>query len=83
MIGFVTGAQPLGRNYETKGWAINENKALEFGGSGIQACPSEADGSYSIWLQGVDEPGWNKNCKKIDNWVSVQEKPVGCEYSQE
>ncbi|KAH8725255.1 hypothetical protein GQ44DRAFT_707409 [Phaeosphaeriaceae sp. PMI808] len=83
LVGYVTGAQPIGAKQETKGWAISENKELQFKGQGLQACPGGIDGSWSIWLQGSEEPGWNKNCEKIGNWVRLHEEPIGCFYTAE
>ena len=44
-IGFSTGAEPLPRNAETKGWAVDAGGNLNFDGIGFLACPS-FKGSY-------------------------------------
>jgi hypothetical protein len=80
-IGYVTGAEGLGRNWETKGWALNDN-ALEFDGTGIQACPGSIDGAWSLWLQGSATPGWNQNCTGVISSAIATESPIGCVYTQ-
>ncbi|KAF1966790.1 hypothetical protein BU23DRAFT_441944, partial [Bimuria novae-zelandiae CBS 107.79] len=79
-IGYVTGAEPLGENWETKGWAIDNNE-LKFDGTGIQACPDAIDGAWSLWLQGSATPGWNENCTAITAAAIKAENPVGCWYT--
>lgn len=80
VIGYVTGVQPLGRNSETKGWTA-ENNELKFDGTGIQACPGGIDGSWSIWLAGLDKPGFNEGCVGVTGAVYKTENPIGCWYS--
>ncbi|ORY10261.1 hypothetical protein BCR34DRAFT_602240 [Clohesyomyces aquaticus] len=82
IIGYVTGAQPLVRNGETKGWAVKDN-ALTFDGAGIQACPGGIDGSYGLWLAGVSRPGGStEDCLGINTLVVNTETPDSCTYSQ-
>ncbi|KAF2685626.1 cell wall protein PhiA [Lentithecium fluviatile CBS 122367] len=81
-IGYVTGAEPLGRNWETRGWAIGANNELQFDGTGIQACPGAIDGSWSIWLQGLEKPGWNENCTTVAGTAIKTDNPIGCLYTQ-
>lgn len=81
-IGYVTGAEPLGKNWETKGWALTTNNELEFDGTGIQACPGSIDNAWSIWLQGVEKPGWNENCTGVIAAAYGTENPIGCVYTQ-
>lgn len=80
MIGYVTGAQPLGKRSETKGWAL-VNGELKFQDTGLQVCPGSVDGAWSVWLQGVDKPGWNENCTSVSNLAVKADKPIGCWYS--
>lgn len=80
-IGYVTGAQGLGRNWETKGWALNNNQ-LEFDGTGIQACPGSIDGAWSLWLQGSATPGYNQNCTGVIAAAIEAKEPIGCLYTQ-
>lgn len=82
-IGYVTGAQPIGRNAETKGWAIGTNNELQFDGTGIQACPGAIDGGWSIWLQGLDKPGWNENCTTVAGTAIKTDNPISCRYTQQ
>ena len=79
-IGYVTGAEPLGKNWETKGWAL-ENNELKFKDTGIQACPGSIDGAWSLWLEGVAEPGYNKNCTGVIAAAYATENPIGCWYT--
>lgn len=81
-IGYITGDETLGRNWETRGWAVNGNSELQFHGTGIQACPM-TDGSWSLWLQGVAKPGWNENCKSVGAVAARTDYPIGCVYSQQ
>ena len=82
-IGYITGAQPLGRNWETKGWAVSETNELKFDGTGLQACPGSPEYGWSVWLQGLDKPGWNENCTSISNLVVKTDNPIGCWYTQQ
>jgi hypothetical protein len=82
-VGYVTGAEPLGRNWETKGWALTETNELQFDGTGIQACPNSIDGGWGIWLQGNSEPGYNKDCLSVTAAAYKVENPIGCRYTQE
>lgn len=81
-IGYITGDEPLGRNWETKGWALNDKNELAFKGTGLQACPKSIDGAWSLWLQGVSKPGWNENCTGVIAQAVAAGYPVGCVYSQ-
>ncbi|KAI5305626.1 hypothetical protein KEM56_003828 [Ascosphaera pollenicola] len=80
-MGYTTGAQPPPTNSERKGWSIDENDHLLFGGNSFLACPAK-DG-YSLWAAtGTDTPGWNKDCVGIAARVVPIDKPVGCQYTQ-
>lgn len=81
IVGYVTGAQPLVRNGETKGWAV-KNNALEFDGTSLQACPGAIDNAWSLWLSGVTNPGGNSGCLGISTLVVNTTSPVSCTYSQ-
>lgn len=80
-IGYVTGAEQLGKNWETKGWALNQNNELLFDGTGIQACPGSIDGSWSIWLQGVEKPGYHENCTGVTGVAMKADNPISCVYT--
>jgi hypothetical protein len=73
----------LGRNSETKGWAVDANNELRFDGAGIQACPGGFDGGWKVWLQGLDKPGWSENCTSVANTVIKTDSPISCLYTQE
>lgn len=81
-IGYVTGAQGLGRNWETKGWSQNSTTGLVFDGTSLQACPGSIDGAWSLWLAGVKEPGYNKGCIGTKMHVVETAKPIGCLYTE-
>ena len=81
-IGYVTGAEPLGRNWETKGWTQNSTTGLVFDGTSLQACPGSIDGSWSLWLAGVAEPAYIKNCTGVKMHVVETAEPIGCLYTQ-
>ncbi|KAF1956504.1 hypothetical protein CC80DRAFT_492060 [Byssothecium circinans] len=80
-IGYVTGEEGLGRNWETKGWALTERNTLEFKGTGIQACPRSIDSAWSIWLAGVKEPGHNQNCTSVLAAAIATDAPIACTYT--
>jgi hypothetical protein len=81
-IGYVTGAEPLGRYFETKGWTQNATTGLVFDGTSLQACPGSIDGSWSLWLAGVAEPAYNKNCIGVKMHVVETAEPISCVYTQ-
>jgi len=81
-IGYVTGAEPLGRNWETKGWTADETDGLQFQGTGLQACPGAIDGGWSLWLAGVAEPGYIKNCTGVKLHQVLTTEPIGCLYTE-
>lgn len=64
LIGYLTGAQPLPRNGQKQGWEIVDGE-LKFLGTGLQACPGSIDGGWSLWLQGLDKPGFLDNCTSM------------------
>jgi len=80
-IGYVKGAEPLGRYWETKGWTLTNNE-LKFHDTGLQACPGSIDGAWSLWLQGSATPGWNQNCTGVVTVAKATEDPIGCLYTQ-
>ncbi len=80
-VGFRTGTENLGRNWETKGWALNDNQ-LEFKGTGFQACPGALNGGWSLWLQGHPTPGWNQNCTGVSTAAIATEDPIACTYHE-
>ncbi|KAF2634216.1 hypothetical protein P280DRAFT_297933 [Massarina eburnea CBS 473.64] len=80
-VGFVTGAQPLPSNAETKGWAIDDKNVLSFNGEGLQACPNSIDGAWSVWLSGTTNPAGNSECIGISPAVQVADPAIGCSYT--
>lgn len=82
IIQYTSGAEPISKNGETKGWALNENNELQFDGTGLQACPNAIDGAWRLWLQGNDKPGYSENCTGIANVAYKTENPISCLYSQ-
>jgi hypothetical protein len=83
IVGYLTGAEQPGRNWETKGWTIDANNELKFGGAGLQACPNAYDGGWRIWLQGLAKPGFSENCTYVGNTVIKTDSPISCLYTQE
>ncbi|KAL5404935.1 hypothetical protein PMIN06_005000 [Paraphaeosphaeria minitans] len=81
LIGYTTGVQPLPKNGENKGWEI-VNGELKFKGTGLQACPGSIDGAWSLWLQGLDKPGWNENCTSVTASAIKTDSPIGCWYTE-
>jgi hypothetical protein len=82
-IGYTTGAQPAPKNSERKGWAINDQNHLQFGGKDLIACPNSIDGAWSIWADaGVANPAGNKDCVGIAARVEDVANPNGCLYTQ-
>ncbi|RSL93364.1 hypothetical protein CDV31_014746 [Fusarium ambrosium] len=83
ILGYSTGAQSLGKNFEQTGWKVDKNGNLNFKGSGLIACPSsQKNGPWSIWVSaGVNQPGGNKGCVPFTARVIKNSKPTGCEYS--
>lgn len=79
-IGYITGSESLGRYWQTKGWALDANRMLTFAGTGLQACPS-IQGSWSLWLQGVEKPGFNEDCTHVAVAAMKVRDPVGCVYT--
>lgn len=80
-IGYVTGAEPLGKNWETKGWTVSDQE-LQFDGTGLQACPNSVDGGWSLWLAGVEKPGFNEGCLGIGARAVETDAPIGCLYTE-
>ncbi|KAF2714114.1 cell wall protein PhiA [Pleomassaria siparia CBS 279.74] len=82
-VGYVTGAEPLGKNFETKGWAQNSTTGLVFDGHSLVACPGSIDGAWSLWLSGVTaNPAGNQNCTGVKLQVVPTSQPIGCLYTQ-
>ncbi|KAF4950913.1 hypothetical protein FSARC_13049 [Fusarium sarcochroum] len=84
IIGYTTGAEPAPKNAERKGWKIDKDGNLTFGGNGFIACPNskKSGGSYSVWASaGVSNPGGNKNCLGFSARTAEIKKPVGCLYT--
>ena len=83
LIAYTTGAEPISRNGERKGWAIGPNNELQFDGTGLQACPGDFDGGWSLWLQGLDKPGFIDGCLSVTATAIKTNDPIGCLYTQE
>ncbi|PWY75474.1 hypothetical protein BO70DRAFT_364029 [Aspergillus heteromorphus CBS 117.55] len=81
VIGYTTGAQSAPG--ERKGWAIDANDHLQFGGKDLIACPNSIDGAWSIWADaGYANPGYNSDCVGIAARVEKTSNPNGCVYTQ-
>ncbi|PYH99801.1 cell wall protein PhiA [Aspergillus ellipticus CBS 707.79] len=82
VIGYTTGAQSAPG--ERKGWAIDSNNHLQFGGKDLIACPNSIEGSWSIWADaGYANPGYNANCTGIAARVEKTSNPNSCLYTQQ
>ncbi|KAI5293818.1 hypothetical protein KEM52_005170 [Ascosphaera acerosa] len=82
IMGYTTGAQPPPRNAERKGWSIDENDHLLFGGNSFMACPG-TDG-WNLWADtGNPKPGYQDDCVGIAARVLPNDNPVSCLYSQQ
>lgn len=84
---YTTGVQSPSRNSERTGFTIDENSNLVFKDQtnqniGFQACPGALGGGYSVWLDGVQNPGGNSNCVGFVARALKEEKPVSCSYTQ-
>ncbi|KAH6632876.1 hypothetical protein F5144DRAFT_575433 [Chaetomium tenue] len=77
---FTKGPTDPGGRLEVKGWAIDENDNLNFKGAGLQACPN-TDGSWKIWLTGVDKPAGQEGCLPFTGRTITTTEPVKCKYS--
>ncbi|KAH7240965.1 uncharacterized protein BKA55DRAFT_576138 [Fusarium redolens] len=84
-LGYTTGAQPMPRNGQRKGWKIDKNGILTFDGASFVACPNGDNlekTSWSVWVyNSIDNPGGNKNCVPFSVKAAKVEKPVGCLYT--
>ncbi|CAI6338909.1 unnamed protein product [Periconia digitata] len=83
IVGYTSGAEPVVRNGERKGWALNENNELEFNGVGLQACPNAIDGAWRLWLAGSSNPGGYTNCTGVSAVAYKTDNPISCLYTQE
>ena len=82
IVGYVSGAEPVVRNGEKKGWALNENNEIHFDGVGLQACPGAIDGAWRIWLAGSSNPAGYQNCTGVAAVAYKTDKPISCLYTQ-
>jgi hypothetical protein len=79
-IGYITGSESLGRNWETQGWAL-KNGQLEFKGTGLQACPyGLEEGAWSVWLKGWEKPGYLEGCTAVGVMALETPEPIPCFY---
>jgi hypothetical protein len=73
---------PLGRNFETKGWSVDENDNLTFKNTSLLACPSTVDSTWYLWLSGGNNaPAGQKGCLGFSARTLTNENPVKCSYS--
>ncbi|KAM0343422.1 hypothetical protein ACHAPU_008603 [Fusarium lateritium] len=86
-LGYTTGAQPIPRNGEQKGWAIDKSGNLQFDGVSFIACPSnekKPSEPWSVWVSaGVANPAGNKGCLGFNVRAAEVKKPVGCLYTSQ
>ncbi|RGP64021.1 hypothetical protein FLONG3_9720 [Fusarium longipes] len=84
-FGYTTGAQPIPKNAQRKGWKIDKDGILTCDGANFVACPNGDNlekTSWSVWVyNSIDNPGGNKNCIPFSVKAAKVEKPVGCMYS--
>ena len=81
MLQYVPKDAGLGRNFETKGWNVDENDNLRFKDQSLQACPSTVDSTWSLWLAGVGKPAGLEGCLGFSARTLTNENPVKCSYS--
>lgn len=86
LIGYTTGAQPIGRNQERTSFAINDDNQLVFRDqsgrdTGLLACPNASPAGWSVWLAGVDNPGGNSGCVGFGALAVKSNEPVFCSYT--
>ncbi len=81
-MGYTTGAQPTPRNGKRTGFEVDETGRLKFDGADFQACPAgTGDGSYTVWLAGVEKPASIEGCISIALNTVETSNPVGCAYT--
>ncbi|KAF4452134.1 hypothetical protein F53441_4971 [Fusarium austroafricanum] len=85
-FGYTTGAQPMPKNAQRKGWKIDKDGYLTCDGASFVACPMGDNlekTSWSVWVyNSIDNPGGNKNCVPFTVKAAKIKKPVGCLYSE-
>ncbi|KAF9768202.1 hypothetical protein IL306_014534 [Fusarium sp. DS 682] len=85
-FGYTTGAQPMPRNGQRKGWKIDKHGMLTFLGSSFVACPNGDNlekTSWSVWVyNSIDNPGGNKHCVPFSVKAAKVKKPINCMYSE-
>ncbi|KAG8672772.1 hypothetical protein FPOAC2_06176 [Fusarium poae] len=84
-FGYTSGAQPMPKNAQRKGWKIDKDGFLTCDGASFVACPSGDNlekTSWSVWVyNSINNPGGNKNCLPFTVKAAKVEKPVACSYS--
>ncbi|KAL6916508.1 hypothetical protein ACHAP8_007070 [Fusarium lateritium] len=84
-FGYTTGAQPIPKNAQRKGWKIDKDGFLTCNGASFVACPNGNNlekTSWSVWVyNSISNPGGNKNCLPFTVKAAKVEKPVACTYS--
>ncbi|KAF4468580.1 cell wall [Fusarium albosuccineum] len=86
VLQYTTGAQPISKNGEKKGWGIDKNGNLNFKGEYFMACPNskKAGGSWTVWLDtGLDKPGFNEGCLGFTARTIKTTTPNSCLYTQQ
>ncbi|KAK2763778.1 hypothetical protein FQN54_009395 [Arachnomyces sp. PD_36] len=79
ITGFTTGDDPFPSKAERDGFEVNNNH-LEFDRNDFQACPV-GDGSYTLWLSGVDKPAGIEGCIQVVLRTIPTDEPVSCVYT--
>ncbi|KAK4222914.1 hypothetical protein QBC38DRAFT_374189 [Podospora fimiseda] len=79
------GSWTPGRNFETKGWEIDENDNLLFKGSSFIACPWDPKApettKWTLYVNaGVSNPAWNEGCLGVTARTVTASEPVRCTY---
>lgn len=85
VLGFTTGMQPIGKNWERGPFKVDDDSNLVFAASnatvGFQACPVGGEGEgYSVWLSGVDKPAGLEGCTPFTAKAIKEETPIKCLY---
>ncbi|KNG47560.1 cell wall protein [Stemphylium lycopersici] len=88
VIQYTTGAQPLIKNGERKGFTIDDNMNLVFRDQtgqdiGFQACSPSRGAEYSVWLDSVSNPAGYKDCLPFTAVAQKTADPVKCFYTNE
>jgi hypothetical protein len=77
-IGYIFGSDAAPGDVEFAGWKVDSGY-LSYEGTGFQACPL-IDGSWSVRLEGYDNPGGNQDCLTFSAMTTADSDPTSCFY---